>query len=283
MFKASIFLVAAALITLAYGWVSGIDAVLYASIGFSAVAGLALLGATIADRKKYPREEPLPRPRQAPPQPDGAHSPAPQGALRPEPQRVWSRRAKSADPGAQPSPGGPELSFSGPEKTYQWSEEEEFTRVSGVAEVGRSARSSDSGDFRSRLAEALSASDPEAPPRSKVPSAPPPPRRTDRKRESPPKPVADTEEVEQDWIRIDDLPGISEPPTPPGGLSPARKTRKPRTVGGTGAPRSRRPGGPAEGEPDVAPGTDDAVVPETAAKGPEEEPPRPRIRPRKQS
>lgn len=51
MFKASIILVLLAFAALAYGWIVGNDAVLYGSIGASALAGLALLRATMADRR----------------------------------------------------------------------------------------------------------------------------------------------------------------------------------------------------------------------------------------
>lgn len=265
MFKASIFLVAAALITLAYGWVSGIDAVLYASIGFSAVAGLALLASTISDRKRFPREESPPRPRIA-------RGEAPTSAFA-EPPPPPPRR-----------PLRPEPHYPPPEQTFRWSEEEELNRGLGARETEEPAGSPGTSDFRSRLAAALAATEdkPAAPrsehrptPRTSERRPPPPPK-------TPPPPKSrrpvETEEVEPEWIRIDDLPGMAEGTPVPGGLYPARKKRKPRVVeaGGTGPEQAGPPGpeqvgAPEEGEPAArareSQGGDDASS-------------RPRIRPR---
>ncbi|MEX2587268.1 MAG: hypothetical protein WD602_04650 [Actinomycetota bacterium] len=261
MFKASIFLVAAALIALAYGWVSGIDAVLYASIGFSAVAGLALLASTIADRKKYPREGPRKESRQVPREPgSGAFQepppppPPPRRPLRPEP--------------SYPEPRYPEA-----EPTFKWSEDEEFAGRLG-AQPDQPVGSAGSGDFRSRLVQALSAPD-DGPLAGRTDPGPTPEAgepslalgRT-KKRPSRPRrePEVETEEVEQDWIRVDDLPGMSDAPAPPGGLSPARKPRRPRS----------RSGEPAAAPADTEPAGSKAAV---AAEGAQS--PRPRIRPRR--
>lgn len=51
MFKASIALVLLAFAALAYGWIAGNDAVLYGSIGASALAGLALVASQRSDHK----------------------------------------------------------------------------------------------------------------------------------------------------------------------------------------------------------------------------------------
>lgn len=56
MFKASIALVIVAFGTLAYGWVNGNDAVLYASIASSGIAGLALLRFTLSERRDLSRQ-----------------------------------------------------------------------------------------------------------------------------------------------------------------------------------------------------------------------------------
>lgn len=58
MFKASIALVLLAFGALAYGWIAGNDAVLYGSIGASALAGMALLGSHMADRGSSRSAEP---------------------------------------------------------------------------------------------------------------------------------------------------------------------------------------------------------------------------------
>lgn len=52
MFRASIALVVVAFASLIYGWVQGIDALLYGSIASSALAGIALLRSTLVERKK---------------------------------------------------------------------------------------------------------------------------------------------------------------------------------------------------------------------------------------
>jgi hypothetical protein len=54
LFKASIALVVFAFATLAYGWVRGNDLLLYGSIVFSALAGLALMRATVEERRRHP-------------------------------------------------------------------------------------------------------------------------------------------------------------------------------------------------------------------------------------
>ncbi|HEX2180457.1 MAG TPA: hypothetical protein VHL54_13235 [Actinomycetota bacterium] len=51
MFKASIALVLVAFAALAYGWIAGNDTILYASIGASALAGLALLRSSMAEKR----------------------------------------------------------------------------------------------------------------------------------------------------------------------------------------------------------------------------------------
>lgn len=51
MFKASIALVLVAFAALAYGWIAGNDTILYASIGASALAGLALLRSSKAEKQ----------------------------------------------------------------------------------------------------------------------------------------------------------------------------------------------------------------------------------------
>ena len=58
MFKASIALVLMAFAALAYGWVAGNDAVLYGSIGASALAGLALVASQRSDHKAPSTAEP---------------------------------------------------------------------------------------------------------------------------------------------------------------------------------------------------------------------------------
>lgn len=263
MFKASIFLVAAALITLAYGWVSGIDAVLYASIAFSAVAGLALLASTIADRKKYPREEP-----------------------RREPRPV-SREALSAFGESPPPPPRrpvrPEPRYPQPEPTFHWSEEEEIASTFGARDVDQQTGSPGSEDFRSRLAAALAATDEEPQPRRADPRPTPPRAERRQKTTLPPpssgEPEVETEEVEQDWIRIDDLPGMSDVPPAAGGLSPARKPRKPKTVEPTGSGRERVRW-PPKPEPTETPVEDEPATEEQGPKGQGDESLRPRIRPR---
>jgi hypothetical protein len=54
LFKASIALVALAFVTLAYGWVRGIDLLLFGSIAFSALAGVFLMRSTIQERRRHP-------------------------------------------------------------------------------------------------------------------------------------------------------------------------------------------------------------------------------------
>jgi hypothetical protein len=54
VFKASIALVALAFVTLAYGWVRGNDLLLFGSIAFSALAGVALMRSTIQERRRHP-------------------------------------------------------------------------------------------------------------------------------------------------------------------------------------------------------------------------------------
>lgn len=264
MFKASIFLVAAALITLAYGWVSGIDAVLYASIAFSAVAGLALLASTIADRKKYPREQPRREPR-----PPSREAPSAFGESPPPPPRRPVR----------PEPRYPQQ----PEPTFHWSEEEEVASGFGGRDVDQPAGSPGSEDFRSRLAAALAATDDESPPRRTDPR-PTPPRAERRQKTAPPppssqKPGVETEEVEQDWIRIDDLPGMSDVPPATGRLSPARKPRKPTVAEPTGTGRARVRW-PPEPEPNETPVGDEPAPEERGPEGQGDESLRPRTRPR---
>lgn len=53
MFKASIALVIFAFGALIYGWVQGIDSLLYGSIAFSALAGVFLLRSTLIERRKF--------------------------------------------------------------------------------------------------------------------------------------------------------------------------------------------------------------------------------------
>lgn len=273
MFKASIFLVAAALITLAYGWVSGIDAVLYASIGFSAVAGLALLASTIADRKKYPREEPRREPPPPPREAPGAFRKA-QSAFRESPPPPPRRPVRS------------EPRYPDPEPTFHWSEEEEVASTFGGRDVDQQAGSPGSDDFRSRLAAALAATDDEPPPRRTDPR--PTPSRTERRQKAAPpppppseKPEVETEEVEQDWIRIDDLPGMSDVSPATGGLSPARKPRKPKVAEPTDTGRARVRW-PPEPEPTEAPGEDEPAAEEQGPKRQGDDSLRPRIRPRQQ-
>lgn len=264
MFKASIFLVAAALITLAYGWVSGIDAVLYASIAFSAVAGLALLASTIADRKKYPREEPQREARPASGETPRAFIETPP----PPPRR----------------PVRPEPRYPQPEPTFHWSEEEDIESTLGGRGVDQPPGSPGSADFRSRLAEALAATDDQTPTHRTDPRPTPP--RTERRQKTaapPPPPLAkkpevETEEVEQDWIRIDDLPGMSDVPPATGELSPARKPRKPKLVEPTGSGRQRIRW-PPEPEPETPVG-DESAAEEQGPEGQGDEALRPRIRPR---
>lgn len=269
MFKASIFLVAAALITLAYGWVSGIDAVLYASIGFSAVAGLALLASTIADRKKYPREEPRREPPPAYREVPSAFSESPP----PPPRRPVRREPRRPHPEPHLEPL--------PEPTLHWSEEEEGGSAFDRRDVDQQAGSRGSDDFRSRLAAALAATDDEPPPRRTDPR--PTPSRAERRQKtaSPPpsseKPEVETEEVEQDWIRIDDLPGMSD--VPPGGLSPARKPRKPKVAEPTDTGRARVRW-PPEPEATETPVGDEPGAEEQEPKGRGDDSLRPSIRPR---
>ncbi|HEX2053108.1 MAG TPA: hypothetical protein VHJ78_05190 [Actinomycetota bacterium] len=70
MFKASIALVLLAFGALAYGWIAGNDVILYGSIGASALAGLALAGSHLGDRKspagsRADRDEPPARERKS--------------------------------------------------------------------------------------------------------------------------------------------------------------------------------------------------------------------------
>lgn len=270
MFKASIFLVAAALITLAYGWVSGINTVLYASIGFSAFAGLALLASTIADRKKYPREE---RPRREP-EPRGRADRPPE-APRPVRREVEggrqerSRRRGGLDPSWTEPAGG----YPPPERAFHWSEEESHDEEPIRPEFSERGAPG-SGDFRSRLAAALADSEPPARRRETKPVPSPAESRPE------PKPQAETEEVEQDWIRIDDLPGMYGAPESKG-LRPARKPRKPRTVeaASTRPTRPRRSSFRSADTARAGPDSEDAPDDEGGPSSQGEQA-RPRIRPK---
>lgn len=273
MFKASIFLVAAALITLAYGWVSGINTVLYASIGFSAFAGLALLASTMADRKKYPREERQPRREQEPRGRADKPAEAPRPVRR-EVERGWQEASRQRGYGIDPSWTEPGGGHPPPERAFRWSEEEGPDEEPVRPEFSERGTPG-SGDFRSRLAAALADSEPPARRREAKPAPSP----SESKPE--PKPQAETEEVEQDWIRIDDLPGMSGAPEPSKGLRPARKPRKPRIVEAA----STRPTRPRTSSPrsshsaQEGPDSEGAANHE-AAPSSQGEQPRPRIRPK---
>lgn len=297
MFKASIFLVAAALITLAYGWVSGIDAVLYASIGFSAVAGLALLASTVADRRKYPRPEARPeaseevRPMPAEPRAPRRERRRTGSAPRPRAGEVYGGPTR-APLGERSGPGpgyGEEAGverreppFPRPETMIRWSEEEEGGQDHRQEPIDPESTPG-AGDFRSRLAAALSDPDREPASRSRPPDRPAP-RLTAAPQAGQPRPRA--EEPEQDWIPIDDLPGMAQKPSD---ISPARKPRKPRVVEAASAKPTRpRPAGrrrqeaPQDRQPEPEEGSAPAGEPEAGPSAGETGASRPRIRPRRQ-
>jgi hypothetical protein len=71
VFKASIALVLVAFAALAYGWIAGNDTILYASIGASALAGLALLRSSMAE-KRSASERPAKPARERPEKPPKA-------------------------------------------------------------------------------------------------------------------------------------------------------------------------------------------------------------------
>jgi hypothetical protein len=277
LFKASIILVLLAFGALAYGWVENNDTILYGSIGASALAGLALLVATRAE-KKAGYAEPKSRPERAerpPREPRERRSKAEDGARATSRKRrgsaldsgeltrqlempsdddedevpLESLRPRGARARPPKAPAGAvwatesddefeeeDLGQGPPSYDADFPEEDEYSKP--AAAQGAAA----ADDFRSRLAAVLGTTGEQegapapaqaAPPRARrvtpvpidepeeydAPAFPPvaaPKRRGRRKPDSylPPEPEVEpeeSEEAEPEWIRIEDVPRISEP------------------------------------------------------------------------
>lgn len=313
MFKASIILVLLAFGALAYGWVENNDTILYGSIGASALAGLALLVATRAEKKAgYPQPKPSQERAERPPREPRERRARPQEGV---PASSRKRRSEKLGSGeltrqlAMPTeddddevplesllprgarnrlpkaPAGAawatesddefeeeDLGQGPPSYDADLAEEDEYSKP--AAAQGAAA----ADDFRSRLAavlgkpgeqQAAPAPAPPAPSRARsvtpvpieepeeydAPAFPPAPKRRGRKKPDsylPPEPAQasdaaeESPEAEPEWIRIEEVPRISQPESAPAHPAPSDEMIR---------YRPRRPtiaAPPAEPEPEPA-------------------------------
>lgn len=281
MFKASIALVLVAFSALAYGWIAGNDAVLYGSIGASALAGLALLASTRSDpgSSHQPleyRDEPAPRPSR--PRPDRSERKAKkrrgdvvtseeltrqldvsgesqeffdeqdEPPLRQRPTRRPVGRAPEEPDWAEPEQtaysGGAQ--FDGPaypDDEYPDEQDEDLEEyVESPERVPVQPAAAD--DFRSRLAAVLGTSEEQEP----TPSAGPPP----RARRVDPGPVEDSAPAP----RSRRAPRSSQPADEPVS-APAPRSRRVDRVEPEDEPPPRPPRrGRKKADPDFAPVSD---------------------------
>lgn len=281
MFKASIALVIFAFGALIYGWVQGIDSLLYGSIAFSALAGVFLLRSTLVERRKFAsagmtaKNQDM-RPDAAMDQDRGLRDPVRASLAelsshpRSEPayQDPYRRTRAPIKPFGDSAPPVHQDDF-GPDvegddliqRTLNWvdaSSEDEFdeydeperpqvaprrraeTRPQPARRAEARPPALPTNDFRARLASVL----------GDEPGYPPPP----------PQPVEYLddrgEDVQADWIRIEDVPRISRATQKEGGyarpeLAAVQPPRRRTATAGTPAKPAavRRPAPKAEPAP----------------------------------
>lgn len=266
MFKASIGLVVLAFITLAYGWIRGIDILLYGSIAFSALAGVALLRSTLIERRKHPERSRRTGRR------DFEDTGEQKVVLREKDRKSLAelRMELSGLKGDINAADREELygtTKRAPLRPFGESsadEEDGFEEVRRVPHDQGSApprrvrrpeqppaRSpAQTDDFRSRLSAVLGeggvpAEAPGPPHREGRPSRPRP--QAPRPEHQQPRPEAfeDDEEIGTDWIRIEDVPRISRATREGGGYArpepPPLQPPKRRTPPAAGATRKSAP------------------------------------------
>jgi hypothetical protein len=313
LFKASIGLVVLAFITLAYGWVKGIDFLLYGSIAFSALAGVALLRSTLIERRKHPELSRRGRRRR-----DFEDTGEQKVVLREKDRKSLAelRMELSGLKGDIDAADREELygaSKRAPLRPFGESpadEEEGFEEVRRVpydqgppaarrvrrpeqppARPPAQARpAAESDDFRSRLSAVLG----EVPAgQSEAEAGEFREPRPSRPRPQAPEPDFEDDEIGSDWIRIEDVPRISRAtregggyarPEPPPLQPPKRRTSPAGTSRGT-APARPDPGAPARRR--TAGAKDAPAKPRAprgskgpAQSGPGTEPGEPRTRPK---
>lgn len=262
MFKASIGLVVLAFVTLAYGWVRGIDFLLYGSIAFSALAGVALLRSTLMERRKHPERSRRGRGRAYEDEGDGQ-----QPVLRERDRKSLAelrmelsglkgdiRTADQEDPYGAPQ-RAPLRPFSDPDDFDILEETRPDRRVRSrpVQQPPRAPVQND--DFRSRLSAVLGEGAPSSgssrPEYDEYDEPAPAQARSSRPKAQQPRPdpyADDDDEIGSDWIRIEDVPRISRATQQGGGYArpdvpPVERPRR-RTPAGPAAPRSE-PASPA--------------------------------------
>jgi hypothetical protein len=270
VFKASIGLVVLAFITLAYGWIRGIDILLYGSIAFSALAGVALLRSTLIERRKHPELSRRNRRGR-----DFEDTGEQKVVLRERDRKSLAelRMELSGLKGDIHAADREELygtTKRAPLRPFSESSDEEdgFEEVRRVPpEQGTApprrvrrpepppARSpAQTDDFRSRLSAVLGegAEAPEPPHREGSPSRP----RPQAPRPEPQQPRAEPfedDDIGSDWIRIEDVPRISRATREGGGYArpepPPLQPPKRRTPPGAGATRKSSPARPESATP----------------------------------
>jgi hypothetical protein len=266
VFKASIGLVVLAFITLTYGWIRGIDILLYGSIAFSALAGVALLRSTLIERRKHPEQSRRNRRRR-----DFEDTGEQKVVLRERDRKSLAelRMELSGLKGDIHAADREELYGTTKRAPLRPFNDSPADEEDGFEEVGRvphdhgpaparrtrrpeqpPARSpAQTDDFRSRLSAVLGEGEAlESPQPEGRPSRP----RTQSPRPEPQQPRAepffeDDDEIGTDWIRIEDVPRISRATRESGGYAqpepPPLQPPKRRTP-----PGASRKGAPARPE-----------------------------------
>ena len=249
-----------AFITLAYGWVRGIDILLYGSIAFSALAGVALLRATLLERRKHPELSRRGRRRAYEDDDDGQKV-----VLREKDRKSLAElrmelsglkgQIETAD--RDELYGAPKRSplrpFSDPSDDFDILEEtnpERHARSRPAQQPARAPAQND--DFRSRLSAVLGEGQaPSGTSRAEADEPHYPQGRPSRPRAQQPRPepfFEDDDEIGTDWIRIEDVPRISRATREGGGYArpemPPMQASRRRTPGGPASPRKAAPAGP---------------------------------------